>query len=670
VQDAILFRAAEINRQYRLEVIDPRQIHACNWGTVRGQAIASEELAWKEKSRDTDNHMQYGREVLLLLASLEICSILGPTAALIHLHKNLTNDRSECFNGSYLQSFSIKTSPKITSSRNAVLTSILRNLRSDNIVLVFVDTRIAAKYLCTDLSELFPELCPQYIVGHGGVDGQFWDGPDQQKERIDRLRSGACRLLVATSVGEEGLDFPEMDLVISFKGETYLIQFIQRRGRARAQGSRMIMILSAEERARMQRLENEERIMDQTLSFCGRVSVEAASILQRLHSSETRNSDVPAHSPSSGIFASTETMCFCIPGGMGANLSDIVDYIETSLEDITFTSINKAQLMPNLAETYVEGGHAFDNDDSVVLVNLVDQPQGILLDFCKTWNFEFRNVPLWIQVPVGTSFCQERSTGSLAIQNVSCGEFYSRNVIVEKSRLSHGWNAVQIIGTNLLLENREEAVDIRFSFTSFVNFVLVCADRTTDSIQIYIQTLTSPIMRLHVGDKEIRMPVPPNVNPEFLDSTRNDLLKLSESKIVCIAVKMQYWDEVLKLVAILPVPSYFARMSTIHSHATPLHDWMQQYTSLHERRCSWSLAVILSDRRYALTENCRQILTTSVEAALEEGVHVASEINGSHCDALPSKSRLHRIQTVLMILFFSTECWSLHHVSFLCLPLL
>ncbi|KAJ1479928.1 hypothetical protein T484DRAFT_1812441 [Baffinella frigidus] len=49
----------------------------------------------------------------------------------------------------------------------------------------------------------------------------------------------ACNLMVATSVAEEGLDFPACSLVVRYSSVETLVSLIQSRGRARRQGANL-----------------------------------------------------------------------------------------------------------------------------------------------------------------------------------------------------------------------------------------------------------------------------------------------------------------------------------------------------------------------------------------------------------------------------------------------
>ena len=55
---------------------------------------------------------------------------------------------------------------------------------------------------------------------------------ENQKQVIQDFRNGAFRVLVATSIGEEGLDIPSVDAVVFYEPVPSEIRNIQRKGRA------------------------------------------------------------------------------------------------------------------------------------------------------------------------------------------------------------------------------------------------------------------------------------------------------------------------------------------------------------------------------------------------------------------------------------------------------
>ncbi|MBD3355315.1 DEAD/DEAH box helicase [Candidatus Woesearchaeota archaeon] len=68
----------------------------------------------------------------------------------------------------------------------------------------------------------------------------------QQKEMLEKFKNNKFNILVATSVGEEGLDIPKVDLVIFFEPIPSAIRHIQRRGRTGRQEKGRCIILMTE----------------------------------------------------------------------------------------------------------------------------------------------------------------------------------------------------------------------------------------------------------------------------------------------------------------------------------------------------------------------------------------------------------------------------------------
>ncbi|NJL44460.1 MAG: DEAD/DEAH box helicase, partial [Nitrosarchaeum sp.] len=65
----------------------------------------------------------------------------------------------------------------------------------------------------------------------------------QQQEVLSRFREGGFRCLVATSVAEEGLDIPEVDVVVFFEPVPSAIRSVQRRGRTGRHAKGLVFVL-------------------------------------------------------------------------------------------------------------------------------------------------------------------------------------------------------------------------------------------------------------------------------------------------------------------------------------------------------------------------------------------------------------------------------------------
>ena len=68
-----------------------------------------------------------------------------------------------------------------------------------------------------------------------------------QEETLDHLKSGKKNLVIATSVLEEGIDVSECNFVICYNKPKTLKSFIQRRGRARKERSKLILMVDRDD---------------------------------------------------------------------------------------------------------------------------------------------------------------------------------------------------------------------------------------------------------------------------------------------------------------------------------------------------------------------------------------------------------------------------------------
>ncbi|MBV0925643.1 DEAD/DEAH box helicase [Halomicroarcula limicola] len=111
-------------------------------------------------------------------------------------------------------------------------------------VIVFTESRDTAETLVDFLSEHFQT---EKFVGQSDTEGSEGMTQKEQQETLDRFRSGEFEVLVSTSVAEEGLDVPEVDLVLFYEPVPTAIRAIQRKGRTGRQAEGRVVVLLAED---------------------------------------------------------------------------------------------------------------------------------------------------------------------------------------------------------------------------------------------------------------------------------------------------------------------------------------------------------------------------------------------------------------------------------------
>ena len=96
-------------------------------------------------------------------------------------------------------------------------------------IMIFNQYRDNAKNIADELNKI-KNANAKLFVGQTKK-GESGLTQKQQKEMLDEFRNNEFNILVATSVGEEGLDIPKVDQVIFFEPIPSAIRSIQRRGR-------------------------------------------------------------------------------------------------------------------------------------------------------------------------------------------------------------------------------------------------------------------------------------------------------------------------------------------------------------------------------------------------------------------------------------------------------
>ncbi|HEU5121082.1 MAG TPA: helicase-related protein, partial [Candidatus Nitrosocosmicus sp.] len=105
------------------------------------------------------------------------------------------------------------------------------------------------------------------FFGQSKRNGQRGLGQDKQLSILEDFRNGKFQVLVATSVAEEGLNIPNVDLVIFYEPVPSEIRFIQRKGRTGRFSNGRVIILSYEDSIDIKYLESSKRKLSKMKSL-------------------------------------------------------------------------------------------------------------------------------------------------------------------------------------------------------------------------------------------------------------------------------------------------------------------------------------------------------------------------------------------------------------------
>ena len=152
------------------------------------------------------------------------------------------------------------------------LIEILHNEKSK--VLIFSSYRDSVNVIHKKLIEL--GVNAEILIGKAGETGLK---QEKQIETVQRFRDGITKALVATRVGEEGLDISEVNLVIFYDNVPSSIRFVQRKGRTGRKDKGRLVVLIA------------KNTIDETYYFIGKRKIESAKNMGKKLSAQLDNSE-------------------------------------------------------------------------------------------------------------------------------------------------------------------------------------------------------------------------------------------------------------------------------------------------------------------------------------------------------------------------------------------
>ncbi|KAJ9661023.1 3'-5' DNA helicase [Neophaeococcomyces mojaviensis] len=122
---------------------------------------------------------------------------------------------------------------------------------SDTRIMIFAHYRDSAEEICRVLNRHQPMVRAHVFVGQSDTKASAGMDQKTQTEMIKKFKAGTFNTLVATSIGEEGLDIGEVDLIVCYdcsKSPIRMLQRMGRTGRKRAGNIVMLLMRGKEER--------------------------------------------------------------------------------------------------------------------------------------------------------------------------------------------------------------------------------------------------------------------------------------------------------------------------------------------------------------------------------------------------------------------------------------
>ena len=110
-------------------------------------------------------------------------------------------------------------------------------------IMVFAHYRDSAEEIVRVLKRDEPMIRPHVFVGQANSKESEGMNQKTQLEIIDKFRRGVFNTLVATSIGEEGLDIGEVNLIVCYDGSASPIRMLQRMGRTGRKRAGQIEVL-------------------------------------------------------------------------------------------------------------------------------------------------------------------------------------------------------------------------------------------------------------------------------------------------------------------------------------------------------------------------------------------------------------------------------------------
>ena len=122
------------------------------------------------------------------------------------------------------------------------LNAELADPQADSRIIIFSNFRDTVRFLQEELIKF--DIKTGVFIGHSSSKSDKGLTQKEQIKVLDQFKNGEIKVLLSTSVGEEGLDVGNCDLVVFYDSVPSIVRAIQRQGRGRKRKSQVIHLVT------------------------------------------------------------------------------------------------------------------------------------------------------------------------------------------------------------------------------------------------------------------------------------------------------------------------------------------------------------------------------------------------------------------------------------------
>lgn len=245
--------------EHRLEELNKCGVDAPNDPNLSEKDLARLQAELTEMMDDDDSAgyegMSFHAEIRKLKQAVTIIESQGPEPCLKYLERKENEAKSDgssqaavrMMNDDRIIAAQAKlrafegSSPKFIRARQIIIDALIDGAER---IILFTEYRDTVEMLVDRLGE---NVDVGKFVGQSDKEDSEGMTQTEQKQRLEEFRDGKFDVLISTSVAEEGLDIPEVDLVMFYEPVSEPVRAIQRSGRTGRQKEGNVTVLMTED---------------------------------------------------------------------------------------------------------------------------------------------------------------------------------------------------------------------------------------------------------------------------------------------------------------------------------------------------------------------------------------------------------------------------------------